>query len=142
VVACVPELGLASPVGTLRVGENTTVTARVLTYPHTGDSMQALGGGRLVLHNGCLAVAASVDDRRPTYVLWPDGYSLVYRRLETPVLIDAVGREVARMGDDVTLGGGYVPPDDADAATIGGLPDTCRAGGDGYFLTSGLASAG
>jgi hypothetical protein len=138
VVACVPELGLASPVGTLRVGENTTVTARVLTYPHTGVSMQALGGGRLVLHNGCLAVAASVDDRRPTYVLWPDGYSLVYRQQETPLLIDAVGREIASLGDEVSLGGGYVPLENADSATIGGVPDECRGGGAGYFLTGGV----
>jgi hypothetical protein len=137
VVACVPELGLASPVGTLRVAEHTMASARVLTYPFEGTSMLALGGGRLMIHNGCLAVA----DRspRPIYVLWPDGYSLVYRQQEIPVLIDAVGREVARLGDDVTLGGGYVPSDNADEATIGGLPDACRTSGGGYFLTSGLA---
>jgi hypothetical protein len=141
VVACVPELGLASPVGTLRVGENTTVrTARVLTYPDTGIAMQALGGGRLVVHNGCLAVAGSPDDRRPTFVLWPDGYALVDRGGGDPVLIDAVGHEIARLGDEVSLGGGYVPPDNANAATIGGVPDACRTSGDGYFLTSGLAS--
>jgi hypothetical protein len=137
-VACVPELGLASPVGTIRVEENTTDgTVRVLTYPDSGFAMQALGGGRLVNHDGCLAVA----DRspRPIYVLWPDGYSMVYRQHEVPVLIDAVGREVARLGEEVTLGGGYVPPDNAEQATIGGVPDTCRAPDEGYFLTSGLA---
>jgi hypothetical protein len=139
VIACVPELGLASPVGTLRVEENTVVrTARVLTYPHTGVSMQALGGGRLVLHNGCLAVADGADDRRPTYVLWPDGYALVDRGEPEPVLIDAVGREIARLGDEVSLGGRYVPTENADSATIGGLPDRCRAGGEGYFLTGGV----
>ena len=90
-----------------------------------------------MIHNGCLAVAGRSP--RPTYVLWPDGYSMVYRRQETPVLIDAVGREVARLGDEVTLGGGYVPPDNAEQAAIGGVPDTCRASGEGYFLTGGLA---
>jgi hypothetical protein len=137
VVACVPELGLASPVGMLRVAEHPMASASVLTYPFEGFSMQALGGGRLVVHNGCLAVAGRSP--RPIYVLWPDGYSLVYRLQEEPVLIDAVGREVARLGDEVTLGGGYVPQDNADAVTIGGLPETCRTRGEGYFLTSGLA---
>jgi hypothetical protein len=111
--------------------------ARVLTYPFEGSSMLALGGGRLVIHNGCLAVAGRAP--RPIYVLWPDGYSLVFREQEVAVLIDPVGREVARLGDEVTLGGGYVPADHADEAAIGGLPDACRTQGEGYFLTSGLA---
>jgi hypothetical protein len=137
VVACVPELGLASPIGMLRVAEHPIASARVLTYPFEGASMLALGGGRLMVHDGCLAVAGRSP--RPIYVLWPDGYSLVYRQHEDPVLIDTVGRDVARLGDDVTLGGGYVPPEYADEATIGGLPDACRTGGGGYFVTSGLA---
>jgi hypothetical protein len=137
VVACVPELGLSSPVGTLRVAEHPMASARVLTYVFDGASMAALGGGRLVIHNGCLAVA----DRspRPIYVLWPDGYSLVYREQEIAVLIDPVGREVARLGEEVTLGGGYVPAPHADEAVIGRLPEACRTQGEGYFLTSGLA---
>ena len=141
VVACVPELGLASPVGSLRVGENTTVrSAHVLTYPHNGIGMDALGGGRLIIHEGCLAV----DHRspRPIYVLWPDGYALVDRGAGELVLIDAVGRAVGRLGEEVTLGGGYVSPDGADEAAIGGVPESCRASGEGYFLTSGPASAG
>jgi hypothetical protein len=115
-------------------------SVRVLTYRPTGASMAALGGGRLVVHQGCLAV----DQRspRPIYVLWPDGYALVDRGADAPILVDAVGHEVARLGDDVTLGGGYVPHDHADDATIGGVPDDCRTSGEGYFLTSGLASAG
>lgn len=138
-VACVPELGLASRIGSLRVVENPTVmTTRVLTYPFNGFAMQALGGGRLVVHNGCLAVA----DRspRPIYVLWPDGYALVVRQGAVPVLIDAAGREIARLGEDVTLGGGYVPPDNAVSAAIGGIPAPCRTAGEGYFITSGLAA--
>jgi hypothetical protein len=117
-VACVPELGLASPVGTLRVAEHPMASVRVLTYPFEGSSMLALGGGRLVIYNGCLAVAERSP--RPIYVLWPDGYSMVYRLQERPVLIDPVGREVARLCDEVTLGGGYVPTGHADEAIIGG----------------------
>jgi hypothetical protein len=137
VVACVPELGLASPVGMLRVAEHPMASARVLTYPFEGASMLALGGGRLVVHNGCLAVAGRSP--RPIYVLWPDGYSLVYRQEEEPVLIDTVGREVARLGDEVTLGGGFVELQHADPATIGGIPAACKTGGEGYFITSGVA---
>lgn len=135
VVACVHELGLASPVGMLRVAEHPMASARVLTYPFDGTSMDALGGGRLVVHDGCLAVAGRSP--RPIYVLWPDGYSLVYRQDEKPVLIDPVGRQVARLGDEVTLGGGGVELEHAETATIGGIPDACKTGG-GYFLTSGV----
>jgi hypothetical protein len=39
----------------------------------------------------------------------------------------------------VTLGGGYVPLKNVDAETIEGVPEDCRNGGQGYFLTSGLA---
>jgi hypothetical protein len=137
VVACVQELGLASPVGVLRVAEHPMVPARVLTYPFDGTSMLALGGGRLVVHDGCLAVAGRSP--RPIYVLWPDGYSLVYRLDEVPVLIDPVGRRVARLGDEVQLGGGFVELEQAATATIGGIPDACRTAGEGYFLTSGIA---
>ena len=136
-VACVPELGLASPAGLLRVAELPLPSARVLTYPFDGASMLALGGGRLVVHDGCLAVAGRSP--RPIYVLWPDGYSLVYRLDERPVLIDPVGRQVARLGDEVQLGGGFVELEHADPATIGGIPAACKTGGEGYFITSGLA---
>ena len=88
-----------------------------------------------MVHNGCLAVAGRSP--RPIYVLWPDGYSLAYRLDERPVLIDAVGREVARLGDTVQLGGGGVELENAESATIGGIPDACKTGG-GYFLTSGV----
>jgi hypothetical protein len=137
-VACVPGLGLASPVGSLNVVERETVrTVRVLTYPYDGVGMDALAFGRLVAHGGCLAIADRGDDPHPTYVLWPDGYSLVDRGGADSVLIDAVGREVARLGDTVQLGGGGVELENAAAATIGGIPDACKTGG-GYFLTSGV----
>ena len=136
VVACVHELGLASPVGLLRVAEHSMASARVLTYPFDGISMEALSGGRLVIHDGCLAVAGR--SAKPIYVLWPDGYSLVYRLDEQPVLIDPVGRRVARLGDEVQLGGGFVELEHAESATIGGIPAGCRTGGEGYFITSGV----
>jgi hypothetical protein len=101
--------------------------------------MDALAVGRLVVHNGCLAIADQTDDPHGTYVLWPGGYTLVDRGEVDPVLIDAVGREVARLGDTVQLGGGGVELQNAETATIGGIPEACRDGGEGYFLTSGIA---
>jgi hypothetical protein len=96
----------------------------VLTYPDSGVSMQALGGGQLVIHNGCIAVADSADGRRPTYVLWPDGYVLIHRNVKTAVLIDPVGTEIARLGETVTLVGGYNPLENADPVVISGIPAT------------------
>lgn len=142
VVACLPELGLASPVGRLRVGTNTTVrTVQVMTYRFTGASMEALGGGRLTAPNGCLGVVNGTADR-PTYLLWPDGHALVTRDAEIATLIDPVGREVARLGEQVSLGGGYVGLEHIEDGTIGGVPEPCRRGGEGYFVTSGIADAG
>jgi hypothetical protein len=97
-----------------------------------------LGGGRLADHNGCLAVAESPDDARPTYVLWPDGYALVKREGRT-VMIDAVGSEIAQMGDEIQLGGGYGSFEGWGSAVIGGIPASCQTGGEGYFITSGPA---
>lgn len=139
VVACVPGLGLASPIGSLNVVETNAVgTVRVLTYPYDGVGMDALAFGRLVAHDGCLAIADRADDPHPTYVLWPDGYSLVDRGGADPVLIDAVGREVARLGDPVQLGGGGVELENTEAATIGGIPAACKTDGARYFITSGV----
>jgi hypothetical protein len=45
---------------------------------------------------------------------------------------------VARLGDEVSLGGGFVELEHADPATIGGIPSSCKTGGEGYFVTSGV----
>lgn len=54
------------------------------------------------------------------------------------MLIDTVGTEIARLGEDVTLGGGYVELEHIEGGTIGGIPEGCRADGEGYFITSGV----
>jgi hypothetical protein len=136
-VACIPELGLASPAGTLRVVDDPSIAApRLLTYPSTGGSMQALGGGLLVDHNGCVAVGEDANDPRPTYVLWPDGYALVERGA-TIVLIDALGTELAAMGEQIRLAGGYGGVS-LTSSVIGGVPESCATGGH-YFITGGPA---
>jgi len=135
-VACVPELGLASPVVELAVRDTGAVPdVRVLTYPGPGTGMLALASGTLTVTNGCLAVD---EASQPIYVLWPDGYTLVERDGRR-VLIDPIGAEVAAPGDSVTLGGGYVELRWIDDMLTGKLPDACRAPGESYFVTSGLA---
>ena len=132
IVACVPQLALASPVSTLRVVDGPAEVAGVdlLTYTHTGGGMDALARGRLTVDNGCLAIDSG---GRSTYVVWPEGYALVDRGGRT-VLIDPVGREVAGLGEDVSLGGGFLSARHIEGSVHGGLPDPCRVGGEGYFL--------
>ena len=138
-VVCVPGLGLASSVGALHVVDRSAAAdGRVLTYPPMGSSMAALGGGILTLHNGCVAVAVSVDDANPEYVVWPDGYALVDRGGRS-VLVDPIGQEVGALGDQVTLGGGDASPEGAIAGVTGGVPAPCRDEGHDYFVTSGVA---
>lgn len=136
VVACVPQLGLASPVGTLRItGESAVPEVRVLTHTPSGASMDALGGGELAVENGCLTMRSGGD---VTYVVWPQGYQLV-RRDDRTVLIDPTGEEIAALGERVQLGGGLVPLRFAEDSILQGLPKACRAGGESYFVTSGPA---
>jgi hypothetical protein len=137
-VACIPALGLASPVGTLRVDDTAAVDIHVLTYHFTGAAMTALAFGKLADVNGCLGLEREGDSTHATYLLWPDGYALVERDGRT-VLLDPVGNEVAALGDEVSLGGGGAPLRLIEDSVIGGIPESCRIGGEGYFITSGVA---
>jgi hypothetical protein len=133
-VACVPDLGLASPVGTLRVvGGPSAGEVHVLTYHYTGASMLALAVGKLTVQNGCLAIG---NQGVTTYVVWPEGYAFVDRD-GREVLIDPVGNEVAALGDELSLGGGFAELRLIEDNVIGGVPESCRTGGEGYFITSG-----
>lgn len=136
VVACVPSLGLASPVSSLRVEDDATVPeVRVLAH-HPGSAYPAaLAFGAITVKNGCVAIQGGGQS---TYVVWPEGFTLVHRGDRT-VLIDPTGREVGALGDEVSLGGGYIPFRHIADMVIGGIPDECRTGGEGYFITSGPA---
>jgi hypothetical protein len=131
IVACVPELGLASPVGELQILEDVVARdAYVITYPSTGGGMTALAGGVLGVKNGCLGLGRA-DDVHFTYVLLPVGYVVVMRE-GTRTLIGPTGEAVAAIGDTVSFGGGGTGPDwFADQGIT--VPDACRSGG-GYFL--------
>jgi hypothetical protein len=139
VVACIPGLGLASPVGTLRVVDPGAVpNVRVLAYEFTGAGMDALTFGTLAVVHGCLGLDHVGESKYATYILWPEGYALVQRDGRT-VLINPVGEEVAALGDEVSLGGGGAPLRLIEDGVIGGIPDSCRTGGEAYFITSGAA---
>ena len=135
-VACVPGLGLASPVETLRVADTGVVAdIRVLTYPFTGAAMDALAFGILADVNGCLGLEQEGNPNQTTYVLWPEGYALVERGGRT-VLIDPVGDEVAAFGDAVSMTGGGAPL--RLVTVIGGVPASCAGSRRGrYLFTSG-----
>ncbi len=134
VVACLPDLGLASPVGTLRINDDAAVTdVRVLTYELNGLSMGALTGGTLAVVNGCLGLQG--DGGPATYLILPQGYALVVRD-GTKMLIDPLGNEVGALGDQVSFGGGGSPLSGVEHAVIDGIPEPCRTGG-GYFIASG-----
>ena len=131
IVACVPELGLASPVGELQILEDIVARdAYVITYPSTGAGMTALAGGVLGVKNGCLGLEQA-NGGHFTYVLLPIGYVVVMRE-GTPTLIGPTGEAVAAIGDTVSFGGGGTGSDwFADQGIT--VPDACRSGG-GYFL--------
>ena len=52
-------------------------------------------------------------------VAWPPGFSAAVRD-GSIVLIDTSGQTVAKLGDTVVLGGGYVPPSVAHATSCTG----------------------
>jgi hypothetical protein len=130
IVACVPQLGLASPVGQLSVPEDVVARdAYVITYQPENALMDALLGGVLDVKNGCLGVG----DGGPhfTYVALPIGYVTVERD-GTPTLIGPTGNAMGAIGDRVSFGGGGVGLDVLLNQGIS-VPESCRTGG-GYFL--------
>ena len=63
--------------------------------------------------SNCLAVHTAGRD---VDVAWPPGYSTAVRDASI-VLVDDSGQAVAKLGDTVVLGGGYVPPSAAHATS-------------------------
>jgi hypothetical protein len=137
VVACIPELGLASPVGTLEVGDVGLVPdVHVLSYASNGTGMDALAVGTLSLEGGCLAIGDG--SHTGSIVVLPDGYELVEREGQQ-VLIDPIGRRVGALGEEVSFGGGNLPRDLIPDVVIGDVPTSCALSKGPYFLASGPA---
>jgi hypothetical protein len=134
VVACIPELGLASPETTLRVEDDAIVPdAHVLTFAPTGAYTMPLFRGRLIVRNGCLA-SQSDGANRPTYIVLPQGFAFVQRD-GRQVLIDPLGHATAELGDALEMTGGGGGLEQADALVVGGVPPSCREEDAGYLFT-------
>ena len=70
-------------------------------------SMAALLEGRLELEEGCLRVVPE-GDPRGFVVVWPPGFEVQWQR-EVIAVANGGGSVIAKVGDDVALGGGQPP---------------------------------
>jgi hypothetical protein len=139
VVACVPRLALASTIGGLDVvSTGVAPDLALMTYPSNGAGMTALAFGTLSNVDGCLAIQAR---HQVSYLVMPDGYAVV-ERSGRQVLIGPTGDEQAVMGEDVSLGGGYTPPPFDNPRSTIDVPPACVSDKGGYFVASGVQSAG
>jgi hypothetical protein len=72
----------------------------------------------------------NIDDVKLVDVAWPPGWSVAIRDGE-PALLDATGATTAHLGDEVSVGGGFVEVARADAVAC--------TGGTHVFVASGLS---
>ncbi len=140
-VACVPELSLASPVGELHVvgdasaapstSESLPDVTMLVARPQNGPSAAAVGGGTLTVVEGCLALGGSVG--APSFVVWPAGSGLTQRDGQTWVT-NPNGDVTAQVGTTVRLGGGFIGLSQAESLVDGEIPESCKVSGERYFL--------
>ena len=96
------------------------------------DTMRAANGAGLAANQIGVPLRVCVIEVRPGNPRYP------YKPLiPLTVLVNPVGEEVAAVGDGVSLGGGGAPLRLVEDSVIGGIPDSCRTGGEAYFITSG-----
>jgi hypothetical protein len=93
--------------------------------------LTAIATGRLVLSGGCFYLADLYDARRISLV-WPYQYSA---RSSPPGVYDANDRLVARPGEKVFFGGGYVVLAHVAPGTI--MNTQCLTGAKGAWFISG-----
>lgn len=96
----------------------TTTGPRLSTVDIGDGSHDALLQGRLdaAERDGWLCFVVRAPDGTSTRLVWPDGWTAAVGPAR---LLDGDGREVARAGEQVDIGGGLTddPPDDACAGT-------------------------
>jgi hypothetical protein len=130
VLACGVAAGLLGACG----GAVQTPEATVLVSPPLTSGMDALGGGRLEVVDGCLGTDGVV-------VVWPPRTRVVR---EQPLTIEVPGAGVVALGEQVALGGGFVQEGDDDTRRrqpleAGGVtvPAAC-AGGSVFLAYTGV----
>ena len=98
--------------------------------------MEALLVGKLIVKDGCLRVSASEGDRGHL-IIWQPDYFLNSNEGVTEIL-DRNGQVVARVGEEIRIGGGEVPlAEDLQQQLREPLPEQCEGP---YWLMGQLAS--
>ncbi len=104
---------------------------RILVSSSGPSGDQALLAGTLMAQNGCLAVS---NDDSPVYVVWPDGYALEEEGDEA-WLVDDSGNRIAKVGDQIQVGGGITNLAHAEPSVPDGIPRSCEVSGpDAYWF--------
>ena len=117
------------PIPVQRESDTENVSLLVSSSGPSGD--QALLTGTLTAEDGCLAVSTGTSS---IYVVWPAGYSLSEEKGDT-WLADDSGTLVARIGDEIQMGGGITNLAHAEPEVVGGIPSSCEVGGpDAYWF--------
>ena len=103
---------------------STNISSSTPFFPVQKAGLDRMNGefeGKLVLDNGCLRVDKYL-------IIWPHGFSLRTEGEEIQV-IDSNGQVVARVGDEIYVGGGELPAEEArfieESITGQPLPDNC-----------------
>lgn len=111
----------------------------LLTYEPTGIIAAGVGQGRLEGLHDCVALVDPDGAQPSAFVIWPDGFAIDDAGVEAKVLNEE-GEPVASIGDDVTLGGGFMDESGAEAVLQAQIPQACVSQGVRYFVTSGVLS--
>ena len=100
------------PASTMQPGDSPVHDLPTGTFTTTGPMAAAGLAGILVAgRDGCVYITGPTlqpgdDDDYFTLVVWPSGFTAVGSFQEGVTIMDADGREVARTGDYLNLGGG------------------------------------
>jgi hypothetical protein len=94
---------------------------------YEGDVPTAFVNGTVVVdaESNCVYLE---DDGRLLSAIWPAGF-----RLQGKSILDAEGQVVARDGEAIEGGGGYIP---ATARAAAGLPERCKTTGEVALISS------
>jgi len=111
--------------------DSTSISKSPSYFPVQKAGMDIMTGefeGKLVLDNGCLRVK-HFDYSYSYLLIWPHGFSLRTEGEEIQV-IDSNGQIVARVGDEIYVGGGETPGEKArehieESIVEQPLPDDC-----------------
>ena len=102
--------------------------------PAVALQAQLIGTLELDTSTNCLVVrtpmgtAAGTDSLVDIDVAWPPGWSVALRD-GTPALIDATGQLACRLGDEITVGGGFVDIARIDVVSCTGQERIFQASG-------------